>query len=36
MVKEGIITGDGSTLSPLDNATRAEIAVIMYRIYNKQ
>lgn len=36
MVKEGIITGSGSLLSPLDNATRAETAVIMYRIYNKQ
>jgi len=36
MVKEGIVTGDGSILNPLGNATRAETAVIMYRIFNKQ
>lgn len=36
MVQEGVIQGDGASLKPLQNATRAETAVIMYRIYNKQ
>lgn len=35
MVKEGIVTGSGDRLNPQDNATRAETAVIMYRIYHK-
>lgn len=36
MVKEGMIKGDGSRINPAANTTRAEIAVFMYRIYNKQ
>nr|WP_281257772.1 S-layer homology domain-containing protein [Paenibacillus donghaensis] len=32
MVKEGIVNGNGDTLTPRINATRAEAAVIMYRI----
>lgn len=36
MVKEGLIKGDGSRINPAANTTRAEIAVFMYRIYNKQ
>lgn len=35
MVKEEIVQGDGNVLNPLGNATRAETAVLMYRIYNK-
>jgi len=35
LVSEGIVQGDGSTLNPLDYATRAETAVVMYRVYNK-
>ncbi|RAV05557.1 S-layer homology domain-containing protein [Paenibacillus sp. YN15] len=35
MVEAGIVTGRGDTLAPLDKATRAETAVIMYRIFNK-
>ncbi|WP_173112324.1 polysaccharide lyase family 8 super-sandwich domain-containing protein [Paenibacillus qinlingensis] len=35
MSKEGIIQGNGSLLNPLGHATRAEAALIIYRIYNK-
>ena len=35
MVKAGIVAGKGEALAPLDKATRAETAVIMYRIFNK-
>ncbi|WP_342564927.1 S-layer homology domain-containing protein [Paenibacillus sp. FSL R7-0345] len=35
MVKEGIVSGSGSKLNPHANATRAEAAVIVYRIINK-
>lgn len=35
MVKEGLVTGDGISINPAANATRAETAVLMYRIYNK-
>ncbi|TDF96161.1 S-layer homology domain-containing protein [Paenibacillus piri] len=35
MVKEGIITGNGGLLNPRGYTTRAEAAVIMYRIFNK-
>lgn len=35
MVKEGIITGSGGKLHPLANTTRAEAAVLLYRVYNK-
>jgi len=35
MTNEGLVKGDGSSINPLENATRAEIAVLMYRIYNK-
>lgn len=35
MVKEGIVEGNGDTLNPRGNATRAETAVLMYRLYNK-
>lgn len=35
LVKEGLIQGSSNTINPLGNATRAEIAVLMYRIYNK-
>ncbi|MGI2292780.1 exo-alpha-sialidase [Paenibacillus sp. GXUN7292] len=32
LVKEGIIVGDGKALKPLKSATRAETAVIIYRL----
>lgn len=35
MVKEGIVSGSGNTLRPGAYATRAEAAVIMYRISNE-
>jgi len=36
MVQDGIIKGNADgTINPLGNATRAEAALIMYRIYNK-
>ena len=36
MVEEGFIAGDEShKLNPLANTTRAETAVLLYRIYNK-
>ncbi|MNR36210.1 Endo-1,4-beta-xylanase A precursor [compost metagenome] len=35
LIMNGIIIGDGSKINPLGNATRAETAVLMYRIYNK-
>ncbi|NLY42857.1 MAG: hypothetical protein GX066_02575 [Clostridiaceae bacterium] len=35
LIKEGIIKGnDDNTINPLGNATRAEVGVIIYRIYN--
>lgn len=36
MVKEGIVEGNGSGLNPMGNASRAETAVIIYRIFNKK
>jgi len=35
LIKEGIIQGSGNMINPRGNATRAETAVIIYRIYNK-
>ena len=35
LVKEGIVQGDGSSLHPNGTATRAEAAVLIYRIYKK-
>jgi hypothetical protein len=35
IVKEGLIVGSGDSINPLDNTTRAETAVFLYRIYNK-
>ena len=35
MIKAGIIQGSGGSINPLNNTTRAEVAVIMYRLYNK-
>jgi hypothetical protein len=35
VVKEGLVVGDRDMLNPLGNATRAEAAVFLYRIYNK-
>ncbi|MDD2482212.1 MAG: S-layer homology domain-containing protein, partial [Lutispora sp.] len=34
VVDKGIIIGDGEYIKPLNNATRAETAIILYRIYN--
>ncbi|RUT46095.1 licheninase [Paenibacillus anaericanus] len=33
LIKEGIVLGDGSFIHPKGTATRAEMAVIIYRIY---
>ncbi|MBC8014717.1 MAG: S-layer homology domain-containing protein [Sporomusaceae bacterium] len=35
MVKDGLIKGDGTNIYPNANATRAEAAVLIYGIYNK-
>lgn len=35
LVKEGIIQGDGKSIHPTGTATRAEAAVIIYRIYGR-
>lgn len=35
LYKAGLIAGDGSRLNPENNATRAEVAVFMYRILNQ-
>lgn len=35
LVKEGLVQGSGDMLHPLAPASRAETAVLMYRIYNK-
>ncbi len=35
MVKEGIIGGSGKNINPLGNATKAEAAMVMYRIFKK-
>ncbi|MEK8128260.1 discoidin domain-containing protein [Paenibacillus filicis] len=34
LVKSGLVEGDGQQLSPLASATRAEAAVLIYRVYN--
>jgi len=34
VVKEGLIVGSGDNINPLGNATRAEVAMFLYRIYN--
>lgn len=36
LIKGGIVEGSGSRLNPMSYATRAEAAVLLYRIYNKQ
>ena len=35
VVKEGLIVGNGDKVNPLGNTTRAEVAVLLYRIYSK-
>lgn len=35
LVKEGIVQGDGNAIRPKETATRAEVAVFIYRIYTK-
>ncbi len=35
LLRNGIVTGNGNGINPRGNATRAETAVLMYRIYNK-
>ena len=35
LIRNGIVTGDGVKVNALGNATRAETAVLIYRIYNK-
>ncbi|HEX9060898.1 MAG TPA: S-layer homology domain-containing protein, partial [Clostridia bacterium] len=35
LIKNGIVTGNGTGINPLGIATRAETAVLIYRIYNK-
>jgi len=36
LVKNGIVTGDGANVNPRGNATRAETAMIIYKLYNLQ
>ncbi|ODM24917.1 cellulosome anchor protein [Clostridium sp. Bc-iso-3] len=35
LVKEGIVVGSGDVINPRGNASRAELAAIIYKIYNK-
>ncbi|MNN65536.1 Endo-1,4-beta-xylanase A precursor [compost metagenome] len=35
MIKEGLIEGGDNKVNPTGNTTRAEAAVILYRLYNK-
>jgi hypothetical protein len=35
LINEGIITGDGSKINPTSKTTRAEAAVILYKLYNR-
>lgn len=35
LVKNGIVNGSGNNINPLGYASRAETAVLLYRIYNK-
>ncbi|MNC38547.1 Endo-1,4-beta-xylanase A precursor [compost metagenome] len=35
LVKEGIVQGDGDAINPTGTATRAEAAVVIYRMYKK-
>ncbi|QGQ94885.1 hypothetical protein EHS13_08340 [Paenibacillus psychroresistens] len=35
LVKDGILVGDGHTIIPLGHLTKAQAAVVLYRIYNK-
>lgn len=35
MTGEGLVTGSNNAINPLGNATRAEAAVLIYRMYNK-
>ncbi len=35
LVKNGIVSGSGANINPLGNVTRAETAVLIYKVYNK-
>ena len=35
LVKEGIVVGSGDVINPKGNASRAELAAIVYKIYSK-
>ena len=35
LVSSGLIKGSDNRVNPLANSTRAEIAVFLYRVYNK-
>jgi len=35
LVKDGLVKGSNNEINPLDNTTRAEAAVLIYRMYNK-
>jgi len=35
LVKEGIVVGSGDIINPRGNASRAELAAIIYKIYYK-
>ncbi|OXM83014.1 S-layer homology domain-containing protein [Paenibacillus rigui] len=35
LIKGGVVEGSGNMLNPMGNSTRAEAAVMLYRIYNK-
>ena len=36
LIKQGIVKGDGIMVNPKANTTRAEVAVLLYRLYNMQ
>jgi len=35
-VKKGLIVGSGTSIYPMKDATRAEVAVLLYRLYNSE
>lgn len=36
LIKNGIVSGNGTSVNPLGNATRAEASVMIYKMYNLQ
>jgi heparin/heparan-sulfate lyase len=35
LMRDGMVIGNGDTINPAGNATRAQVAVLLYKLYNK-